>query len=239
MCEGQDNEACLTAPQIEATRKIYSPRLNPRTKAEIFPGLLPGSELGWAGLASGEEAPRYVSETFRYLAFKDPNWDYKARPVDFDRDVVNLDRSAGPIVNANNPNLKAFFARGGKLIEWTGWSHPLIALEDALHYYESVAKKMGGTAKIDSSFKLYMVPGVQHCRGGEGTDTFDMQQPIEEWVERGHVPGQIVAAHHADGKVDRTRPICPYPQVAVYKGAGSIEEAANFECKLPSAPMVQ
>lgn len=233
LCKGQDNASCLTAPQVEAARKIYSPLLNPRTKAEIFPGLLPGSELGWSGLASGDEAPRYVRETFRYLAFKDPNWDYKARPVDFDKDVADLDRSAGPIVNANNPDLKAFFARGGKLIEWTGWSDPLIAPEDALHYYESVAKKMGGVSKIDSSFKLYMVPGVQHCRGGDGPDTFDMQQPIEEWVEKGNAPGEIVAAHQTNGKVDRTRPICPYPQVAVYKGAGNIDDAANFQCKLP------
>ncbi len=233
LCQGQQSAGCLTAQQVEAARKIYSPLLNPRTHAEIFPGLRPGSELGWAGLASGEEEPRYVRETFRYLAFQDPNWNEKARPVDFDKDVAALDKSVGPIVNANNPDLKAFFARGGKLIEWTGWSDPLIAPEDALNYYESVAKNMGGASKIDGSFKLYMVPGVQHCRGGEGFDFFNMQEPIEEWVEKGNAPGAITAAHRSGGKVDRTRPICPYPQVAVHTGEGSIEDTSNFVCKLP------
>jgi len=153
--------------------------------------------------------------------------------VDFDKDVAALDKTAGSVVNATNPDLKAFFARGGKLIEWTGWSDPLIAPEDALHYYESVAKKMGGVSKIDNSFKLYMVAGVQHCRGGDGTDTFDMLKPIEDWVERGQAPGEIIAAHQTSGKVDRTRPLCPYPQVAAYKRSGSIDGAANFQCKLP------
>ncbi len=233
LCKGEENAGCLTGPQVEAARKIYSPLIDPRTKAQIFAGLLPGSELGWAGLASGDDAPRYVRETFRYLAFKDPDWDYKKRPVDFAKDVASLDKAAGPVVNANNPDLKAFFSRGGKLIEWSGWSDPLIAPEDALRYYESVAKKLGGISKIDSSFKLYMVPGVQHCRGGEGTDTFDMQKAIEEWVENGNAPGEIVASHQTNGKVDRTRPICPYPQVAAYNRSGSIDDAANFSCRLP------
>jgi len=233
LCHSDENAACLTAPQVEAARKIYSPLFNPRTKAEIFPGLLPGSEMGWAGLAGGEEDPRYVRETFRYLAFKDSNWTEKTRPVDFDKDLAALDKSVGPIVNANNPDLKAFFARGGKLIEWTGWSDPLIAPEDALHFYESVAKKMGGVSKIDSSFKLYMAPGVLHCRGGDGPDTFDMQKALEKWVETGDAPGPIVGAHRSGGKIDRTRPICPYPQAAVYKGEGSVDDAANFACRLP------
>jgi feruloyl esterase len=233
LCQGQDAATCLTTAQVEAARKIYSPLLNPRTKTEIFPRLLPGSELGWAGLASGEEEPRYVRETFRYLAFKDPNWSEKAHPVDFDKDLAALDKTYGSILNANNPDLKAFFARGGKLIEWTGWSDPLIAPEDALNYYESVAKKMGGVSKIDSSFKLYMAPGVLHCRGGDGPDTFNMQTMIEDWVERGKAPGPVVAVHRSAGNVDRTRPICPYPQVAVHTGAESIDDAANFVCKVP------
>jgi feruloyl esterase len=232
-CRDGDAPSCLTAPQVEAARKIYSPLLNPRTKAEIFPGLLPGSEMQWAGLASGDEEPRYVRETFRYLLFKDPNWNSKTRPVDFDKDVAALDHSAGGIVNAIDPDLRPFFARGGKLIEWTGWSDGLIAPEDAVNYYKNVAEKLGGAKNIDRNFKLYMVPGVQHCRGGEGTDTFDMLGVMRQWVERGKEPAEVVAAHRTNGKVDRTRPICPYPQVAQYKGTGSIDDAANFVCKAP------
>ncbi len=229
LCHGDENAACLTAPQVEAARKIYSPLFNPRTKAEIFPGLLPGSEMGWAGLAGGEEDPRYVRETFRYLAFKDSNWTEKTRPVDFDKDLAALDKSAGSIVNANNPDLKAFFARGGKLIEWTGWSDPLIAPEDALHYYESVAKKMGGVAKIDSSFKLYLAPGVLHCRGGDGPDTFDMQKAIEQWVESGDAPGSIVGAHRRRRKDQSHRgPFALILRPRLYKGEGSVDDAANF-----------
>jgi feruloyl esterase len=232
---GQDSDSatCLTAPQVEAARKIYAPLVNPRTKTEIFPGLLPGSELGWAGLASGNEEPRYVQETFKYLAFQDAHWNSQTRPVDFDKDVAALDKSAGPIVNAVNPDLKAFFARGGKLIEWTGWADPLIAPEDAVHYYQSVADKMGGASKVANNFKLYMVPGVLHCRGGEGTDTFDMLSVMQQWVEQGKAPAEVIASHRSNGAVDRTRPLCPYPQVAKYNGNGSIDDAANFSCKLP------
>jgi feruloyl esterase len=233
LCKGQDSPDCLTSPQVEAARKMYSPLLNPRTKAMIFPGFVPGSELQWPGLSRGDTETRYVTETFRYLAFKDPKWSYWSRPVDYDKDVAALDASVGNIVNAVNPDLSAYFKRGGKLIEWTGWSDGLIPSLDAVNYFTKAAQVAGGTDKISSSFQLYMVPGVQHCRGGEGTDSFDLLSPMREWVESGTAPRGVIASHNAGGKVSRTRPICPYPQVAKYTGSGSIDEAQNFACSAP------
>jgi len=230
---GQDTSTCLTAGQVEAARKIYSPLTNPRTKAELFPGLEPGSELGWAGLADGDEPPLYLRETFKYLVFKDPAWDYKMHPVEFDRDVALADKLDNGTANAVDPDLKEFFARGGKLIHYHGWSDPLIAPGDAVNYYKKVTEKLGA-AKTKESMRLYMVPGMLHCRGGEGTDNFDLESVIEDWVEKGKAPEQIIASRVTNGKVERTRPLCPYPQVAVYKGSGSTDEAANFACRVQS-----
>ena len=90
---------------------------------------------------------------------------------------------------------------------------------------------MGGTSKSSGNVRLFLAPGMGHCGGGEGPNTFDMVSAIEQWVEHGKAPEQIIASHAANGVVDRTRPLCPYPQVAMYKGGGSIDEAASFVCK--------
>lgn len=90
-----------------------------------------------------------------------------------------------------------------------------------------------GQGAVGKSIALYMVPGMNHCQGGVGTDTFDKVAAIEEWMARGTAPAQIVASHATDGKVDRRRPLCPYPQVAEYKGSGSTDEASSFSCRNP------
>jgi feruloyl esterase len=228
---GQDTSTCLTSGQVEAARKIYAPLMNTRTKAELFAGLEPGSELGWANLADGDQPPLYASETFKYMILRNPSWDYKANPVNFDRDVAVGDMLDNGTATAYNPDLKEFFARGGKLIHYHGWSDPLIAPGDAVNYYKKVSEKVGA-AKTQQSMRLYMVPGMNHCRGGEGTDNFELETAIENWVEKGQAPEQIVASRVVDGKVERTRPLCPYPQVAVYKGSGSTDDAANFACRV-------
>jgi feruloyl esterase len=232
-CKGSQSTGCLTGPQIEAARKIYSPAINPRTKAQIFPGLEPGSELGWGGLASGDQAPLYVRETFKYVVFADPGWDYKKRPIDYDQDLAHATAMDHGTITASNPNLKDFFARGGKLIQYHGWSDPLIAPGHSVDYFNQVAAALGGASKVQDSLRLYMVPGMNHCRGGEGTDTFNMQGAIERWVEKGQAPGAIAASRVVDGRVQRTRPLCPYPQVAKYNGSGSTDDAASFSCRLP------
>ena len=232
-CKDADSPACLTEPQVEAARKLYAPVKNSRTGVEIFPGMEPGSELGWAGLA-GPNAAAVATDTFTYLVYKDPGWDWHT--LNPDTDTARADKNDKGLIDAIDPNLKPFFSHEGKLIMYHGWSDPLIAPGNSVNYYGSVAKKMGGASKTADEIRLFMVPGMGHCGGGEGPNTFDMVSALEQWVEQDHAPEQIIASHSQNGTVDRTRPLCPYPQVARYKGSGSIDEAANFTCATPTAP---
>jgi feruloyl esterase len=227
-CPGPDAPTCLTAPQVEAAKKIYGPAANPRTGETIFPGLEPGSELGWGLLAGGKEPSEIGMAEFRDIVYHDPNWDW--RTFDFDKGIALAEKVDNNTITANDPNLKPFFSHGGKLLMYHGWTDPLIAPENSINYYTSVLDKMGGASKAGNSIRLFMVPGMDHCGGGEGPNSFDSLSVIEQWVEKGNPPAQIVASHIAGGQVDRTRPLCVYPEVARYKGTGSIDEAASFVC---------
>jgi feruloyl esterase len=229
-CKGADGPGCLTAPQVEAARKIYTPTTNPRTKQQIFPALEPGSELGWEARAGPQPSPSAISH-WRYVVFKDPNWDYKT--FNFDSDVALGDRIENDIINATGPDLKAFFGHGGKLLQYHGWSDPTISPRNSINYYKSVLDTMGSGSKVNESYRLFMVPGMAHCGGGDGPDQLDPINALEQWVERGKAPDRIIASRIRDGKTERTRPLCPYPEVATYKGTGSTDDAANFSCLVP------
>ena len=227
-CKGDATEGCLTIPQVEAARKIYAGAHNPRTGKPIFPGMAPGSELVWTALAGSKPLGIPVSH-FQYVVFNDPNWNFLT--LDFDKDVALADKLDNGMLNATDPNLEEFFAHGGKLIMYHGWNDQLISPLNSIDYYGSVADKMGGASKIDGSFRLFMAPGMNHCGGGDGPSRVDYVTSIERWVEQGEAPDRLIAAHIANGdRTDRTRPLCPYPQVARYKGQGSIDDAANFAC---------
>jgi feruloyl esterase len=177
------------------------------------------------------------------MVYNDAAWDYKAFAVD--RDLKATDKLA-PILNAADADLKRFKDRGGKLILYHGWSDAAIPALATVDYYQSVIEKMG--PKEAAGFvKLYMVPGMQHCGGGDGPSLFgqtpggqgdalhNVDKALEQWVEQGVAPKQIVAtkfkaANPANG-VARTRPLCPYPQTAQWKGSGSTDVDANFVCK--------
>ena len=227
-CSGADTGNCLTAEQVEAVRRIYAPA---RTKsgALIFPSFEPGSELGWGGKATGNAPPQIGQDTFMYLTYADPKWDWHT--FDLDRDTAAADEKDGGIINAIDPDLSRFKAHGGKLLLYHGWNDTAIAPENTIKYYESVLKKMGP----DQSgwMRLFMAPGVEHCGGGPGPNQFSMMGALERWRESGTAPDQITAWHVSGATVDRSHPLCPYPQVAVWKGVGSINDAANFTCKLP------
>ena len=227
-CAGAENETCLTAPQVEAARRLYASAVNPRTKQEIFPGLAPGGELTWGAMAGGPQPFSIPVDFYKYFLFANPDWEWKT--FDFDKDVEAVDQKFGGLLNATNPDLKAFKARGGKLIMYHGWNDQLIQPMNSVNYYNSVAKKMGAQ-ETDEFLRLFMAPGMTHCAGGPGPNTFDAVAALEQWVEHGTKPASIVASHATSGTVDRTRPLCPYPQVATYKGSGSIDAAANFVCK--------
>ena len=227
LCKGADGPDCLTASQVETARRIYSPAINPRSKEQIFPGFEPGSEKGW-GFAASAQPPQLTLTGLKNRVFKDPNWDYKT--FNFDSDVALIDRES-QAVNAMDPNLGPFFSHGGKLLQYHGWNDTLIAPENSVNYYTSVADKLGGANKVNDSYRLFMVPGMAHCRGGDGTDRFDVISAMEQWVEKRKAPESIIASRYADDKPDRTRLLCPYPQIAAYKGSGSTDDAANFVCK--------
>jgi feruloyl esterase len=229
-CKGSDESACLTAPQVETARAIYATVMNQRTKQPVFRGFERGSEAGWATMA-GPQPFGIGTDLFKYVVFDDPNWDYKT--FHFDTDVERTGEVEKGRLNATDPNLKAFIGRGGKLIQYHGWSDPQIAPRNSVSYYQSVLEEMGGTSKVQGSYRLFMVPGMGHCRGGDGTSDFDMLGALEQWVENGTAPDQILASRVRDGKKDRTRPLCPYPEVAAYKGTGSTDAAASFVCKKP------
>ena len=225
-CKGEDNPSCLTPAQVETARKIYSSAKNPRTGQEIYPGLAPGSEMGWA-IHVGPEPLSYATDGFKYVTFKNPAWDY--RSFHLESDVALADNVDDGMTSAMDADLKSFVSRGGKLLMYQGWSDPNISPFNTVHYYQSVLKTMGEAA--NDSVRLFMFPGMGHCGGGDGPNTFDAMGALAQWVEKGQAPDQLLASHRAGGAVDRTRPICAYPKSAAYKGTGSIDEAGNFACQ--------
>jgi feruloyl esterase len=230
-CHGADGPDCLTAAQVEAVRKIYTPATNPRTGQELFPSLAPGSELGWAVHGAGPDANEVMNDHYKYVVFKDPNWDW--RTFDFDKDFARSEAPENVVMNGTNSNLKPFFSHNGKLIMYHGWSDPNITPLSTIQYYKTAMDTLGGAKNTEDSMRLFLVPGMGHCGGGEGPNKFNMVAALENWVEKGSAPESVIASHSTAGKVDRTRPLCPYPQIAKYQGSGSIDEAANFACKLP------
>jgi feruloyl esterase len=231
LCNGAENAQCLTGPQVEAAKKFYSPAINPRTGQELFSSFVPGTELGWGIQALGPEPSLNGYDQYRYVVFKDPNWDWKT--FNFDTDVARGNQPENVIMNATDPDMKAFFSHGGKLLLYHGWSDPQVPTPNTIKYYNSVVETMGGAANASKNIRLFLGPGMGHCRGGEGPNVFDKVGALEQWVEQGKAPEKLTASHVTDGKVDRTRPLCPYPQVAKYKGTGSIDDAANFVCSAP------
>jgi feruloyl esterase len=229
-CKGEDNTSCLTAPQVEAAAKILSPVMHPVTGEVLLPALEPGTELGWGVQAGGPQPYNNVLERLKYVIYKDPNWDW--RTFNIERDLVKLDKLDDP-ANATNPDLSAFASRGGKLLIYHGWADQQVAPRTTLDYYDRVLNTMGGSAKTSPWLRLFLAPGMAHCRGGDGPNTFDALTALEDWVERGRPPERITASHSTAGRIDRTRPLCPYPQVARYTGTGSIDDAVNFVCRAP------
>ena len=225
-CRQGDNPSCLTAPQVQTARAMYAPINDPATGRTVFPPLLqPGSELGWSRLA-GDEPLINAVDAFRYVVYKNANWNWR----DF-RLSVDLPRALETdegVIDRTDPDLRRFFDAGGKLLMYHGWADPQVSAAATLDYFGAVLKATGDSTR-GTSIELYMEPGVNHCRGGEGPDTFDSVSALDAWVQTGH-PLPIVVSHESDAAIDRTRPLCPYPQIAKYVGSGSLDEAANFRC---------
>jgi feruloyl esterase len=223
-CKGADADDCLTAPQVATVKRVYSPAKTASGEV-IFPGKEPGGETGW-GLILGANGPAISIGSFQ-VAYANANWDGKT--FELDRDLKVVDEKVGSIVNAVNPDLSAFKARGGKLLMYHGWNDPAISPGNSIDYYTSVQKKLGG--KQDDFIRLFMVPGMGHCSGGDAPTQMNWMAALERWRESKTAPESITASKVAGNRVEMTRPLCPYPQIAVYKGVGSTNDAENFSCK--------
>ena len=249
-CDGADGPGCLTAGQVRAAGAIYAGPTRPSNGERLFPGYPPGSEWfevadgrgGWGRYWSGIERPGGSTADFiRYSVMENADYDLVQFDFDDDWDYANTrslgsvgnDDTLGSAMNAIDPDLTAFKARGGKLVSYHGWSDALITAYNAVNYYESVVTAQGGLEETTDFYRLFMAPGVAHCRGGPGPDRFDAVTALERWVEDDEPPDQIIASKVVDNEVTRTRPLCPYPQVARYTGRGSIDDAANFACVTP------
>jgi feruloyl esterase len=217
---GSDPASCLTDAQVTAVQKVYAGPVNPRTGTQIYVGLERGSEPGWNPVPVG-----YAVDYFKHIVFKDPSWDPKA--LNYDAHVAQAATGGNLIFDANNPDMSAFTKRGGKLILYQGWGEPGIPPANLVRYYSEIQSK---TDNAKDAVRLFMVPGMGHCGGGTGVNTFDMVTPLDQWVTAGKAPSEVPASRVRNGVSDRTRPLCAYPQIAIYKGTGSLDDAANFAC---------
>jgi feruloyl esterase len=245
-----DSSNCLTGAQVETVRKIWN---GPRDTdgQQLYPGLERGGEAGpggWTqwitGKSPGSGGHYSLGLPFmKYMVFEDANWDYRTFRYEagtgMESDVDYTDDKLGRIFNAIDPDLRPFRAHGGKLLQYHGWSDPDIPPANSINYYENVVRRADHRDNSSSLrdtkefYRLFMVPGMQHCAGGPGPTRFDALTALEQWVEQNKAPEQITAAHVTNGQVDRTRPLCAYPLEAKYKGTGSTDDAANFACAAP------
>lgn len=236
---GQDANTCLSADQVAALKKVYAGPRNSRTGAQIYPGHAVGSELNnWKGFVSGPNLTPTAPAYYANMIFNDPKWDF--RTLNWDSDIAMADKKVAGIVNAVDPDLRAFRKRGGKIIHYHGLADNNHAPQASIDYFQSVVAKMGGAGNVDSFYRLFMEPGENGCSGGgEGPNAFDPRPALEAWVEQGKAPGAIISTKYRDDKPDgdiqRTRPLCPFPKQAIWKGSGSIDDAANFTCGLPAS----
>ncbi|HEY6968329.1 MAG TPA: tannase/feruloyl esterase family alpha/beta hydrolase [Candidatus Angelobacter sp.] len=252
LCKAADSNTCLTAPQAAALKKIYAGAKTSKGE-QIFPGFVPGGESGpggWPLWVTGGAPGKSLENAFSLgffanMVFDNAAWDFKT--FDFDRDTRIADQKQAANLNSTDPNLKPFRQRGGKLIIYHGWSDAAIQPLNTIDYYNSVEKKMGAS-DTNTFVRLYMAPGMQHCGGGPGPSSFgqygfgtqldpqhNMLSVLEQWVEKGVAPDRIIATKYNNDMdptkgVKMTRPLCPYPQVAKYKGSGDTNDEANFTC---------
>jgi len=248
---GKESDKCLTGAQVATLKTLYR-GLHDSKENQIFPGYLPGAEAGQGGWGLWITGPApaksllaaFAKGYFANFVYEKPDWDFNSFNVD--AGLKAADEKTAAALNATDPDLHKFNARGGKLILYHGWDDPAIPAVNTVNYYDSVVAKMGQKG-ADAFVRLYMAPGVQHCGGGPGPDSFgqvgllsytdpshSMAAALEQWVEEGTAPATIIASQYEGQERQHavmTRPLCVYPQTPKYKGSGDAMDAANFTCE--------
>jgi feruloyl esterase len=247
LCAAAESDACFTAPQLAALRAVYAGTRDARGKS-IAPGYPMGGEAepgAWGPWITGnapEQSAMFLfgANFFKFMVYNDSDWDY--RQSDPARNLASARRSVSAHLDAENPDLSRFLARGGKLILYHGWSDAAIPAPFVIEYYQAVRKKLG-VKKTAASVRLFLVPGMQHCGAGSGANSFgqggvaqgdpasNISAALERWVEHGIAPERITASRAQAGKITKTRPLCAYPLTAVYDGHGDPNSETSFACR--------
>jgi feruloyl esterase len=225
-CSGAAADTCLTAEQVATARSLYGDVRHPETNALLSTGLMPGVEHRWSAVA-GPEPDDNSLDFFRFVVLQDPTWNWQG--ADFWPAVDRALAKSGPVLDAVNPDIDAFVQRGGRLLMYHGWADPQTPPGNTIAYRRAVGERIGET-RAAASIRLFMAPGVGHCSGGDGPDTFDPVAALVRWVEEGVAPERLEAALVRDGKKVRTRPLCTEGAVAVWDGRGDTNVAASFSC---------
>ena len=248
---GQDPNTCLTKAQVEAAKKIYWGPHNLRGQL-IFPGYEPGSNsypANWPNwlVGTSSSSPGGQNSLAKGFwcdeVFGKANCPYLS--INIDKEFQKARKAIAPIVNSTNPDLRSFKRRGGKMIQYAGWADTAVAPENGLNYYEKVEK---GMRDVHDFYRVFMAPGMAHCYGGAGPNSFgngasngpvidakhDLLKSLELWVEQGVAPDKIIATKYVNDDplqgVALQRPLCPYPQIAKYDGRGKTTAPSSFKC---------
>jgi feruloyl esterase len=252
-CNGADGPNCLTSAELETVNAIHGDLKGPGGRVLTrFPLGHEDGASGWQAWVTGASDPQPRADSslaltgrmpagfsfqdgyLKYLAFEGADGTFDWRTFNLNRDGPKL-QPFMDVFSPTSPDLSKLRSRGGKLILYHGWADPALSALTTIAYYDDVVKK-AGRAQSDKFIELFMVPGMHHCQGnGPGPNRFDMLTALDEWVERGTAPSRVVASHATNGVVDRTRPLCPYPQVAKYTGRGNVDAADSFVCASPEA----
>jgi feruloyl esterase len=225
LCKAGDSQDCLTAAQVQTAKRAWEP-VKTKKGELVYLGSSPGFESGYRMPTPGSPTNPLFTDTPRYVGHQDANWDVMS--FDLEADLALAMKNAS-FIESTDPDLSKFKARGGKLLFYHGWADPGPAPENTLNYVAAVTKKLGGNQ--DDWMRVFLMPGMGHCRGGVGPDQADFLTAMEGWREKGEAPARIVASRNAgQGRTEMTRPLCPYPQVAKYTGSGSTDDAKNFVC---------
>ena len=246
---GEDPATCLSGAEVGIAREIYrGARMSDGTK--VLAGYPVGSEadftnpgLGWGPFITenGIGAKLLGTEFFRWLVYRDANWQAKSFLLDTDYPAAMT--RLGAVVNATDPDLRPFLRRGGKLLIYHGWEDAAIPAGATLDYYSAMRQRTGSFA--DEGVRLFMLPGVAHCAGGPGPGIFDRLETLEHWVEGGVAPNQVTARKYEDdmaalagkpSRLLRARPVCAWPRIARYTGKGSADAPTSYRCERPRRP---